>query len=188
MLVKQHAFPTAAYLLGKQALHPNWSCGIVYTDDKKIARTGRLRPRWDRTTPLAAGCILGLNLDYAGVSLCRFTSRIARALGFALPRSGCGGGLGGLVKRGCCIQAIGMRFSRYFLRTMAGDTSCLTPANASPVHPAKYVPLYIHTFFGQIRGAYHKFFCRNFSMLFSARRMLSRIEHSRTFSKRAIRP
>ena len=51
MLVKQHAFPTAACLLGKQALHPNWSCGIVYTDDKKIARTGRLRPRWDRTTP-----------------------------------------------------------------------------------------------------------------------------------------
>ena len=188
MLVKQHAFPTAAYLLGKQALHPNWSCGIVYTDDKKIARTGRLRPRWDRTTPLAAGCILGLNLDYAGVSLCRFTSRIAGALGFALPRSGCGGGLGGLVKRGCCIQAMGMRFSRYFLRTMAGDTSCLMPANASPALVAKYVPLYIHTFFGQIRGAYHKFFCRNFSMLFSARRMLSRIEHSRTFSKRAIRP
>ena len=188
MLVKQHAFPTAACLLGKQALHPNWSCGIVYTDDKKIARTGRLRPRWDRTTPLAAGCILGLNLDYAGVSLCRFTSRIAGALGFALPRSGCGGGLGGLVKRGCCIQAIGMWFSRCFLRTMAGDTSCLTPANASPALVAKYVPLSIHTFLGQIRGAYHKFFCRNFSMLFSARRMLSRIEHSRTFSKRAIRP
>ena len=162
MLVKQHAFPTAACLLGKQALHPNWSCGIVYTDDKKIARTGRLRPRWDCTTPLSAGCILGLNLDYAGVSLCRFTSRIAGALGFALPRSGCGGGLGGLVKRGCCIQAIGMWFSRCFLRTLAG----IRPASyrqTLPLFTQRNMSLYISIhFLGKFEGSITNFFAEIF--------------------------
>ena len=76
---------------------------------------------------------------------------------------------------------------KVLLRTMAGDTPCLAQATASPAHAAKYVPLYIHTFLGQIRGVYHKFFCRNFPMLLSARRMLSRMERSLTFSKRAIR-